>query len=86
VKKIISVSVLLAVLLVSLAPAPAAQAATNMVGNCPPGFGPMGAMEHDMMEHKHAGIKADLNGDGVICMSMATETIHVHVDNYVMAP
>jgi hypothetical protein len=53
------------------------------VGECPRGFEPMDVMEHDEMEHMHAGLKADLNGNGTICMKAVTDHIHVHVDDVV---
>ena len=58
-----------------------AHAASEPVGGCPTGFMLMEVMPHDEMEHKHAGLKTDLNGDGWLCMREATSTIHVHMDN-----
>jgi hypothetical protein len=84
VKKIASLALLIAVLLLSLSPVLTVQAATLPVGSCPTGFEIMPIdHDHDMGDHMHAGLKVDLNGDGYICMSMATDTIHVHVDNFV---
>lgn len=84
-KKIASLALLITVVLLSLSPVLSVQAATLPVGSCPSGFELM-SIDHDpgdMGDHMHAGIKVDLNGDGYICMSMATDTIHVHVDNFV---
>jgi|WetSurMetagenome_2_1015567.scaffolds.fasta_scaffold1444041_2 hypothetical protein len=59
------------------------KAASMPVGGCPKGFELMEVMDHDDMEHTHAGLKVDLNKDGYLCMSMATSSIHVHMDNVV---
>ncbi len=82
-KKTASLALLITVLVLTLSPALTVQAATLPVGSCPTGFTLMAMMTHDMDEHMHAGLKVDLNGDGYICMSTATDTIHVHVDNFV---
>jgi hypothetical protein len=77
---------LLALVLVLTLPA-AASAQTNMpVGGCPSGFDLMEVMVHDSMEHTHIGLKVDLNQDGYLCMSKATSSLHVHVDNTVVLP
>jgi hypothetical protein len=85
-KKTSMIFLLAAVLLFSLASTVSAQA-TLPVGTCPRGFDPhmigdMGGMTD--MDHIHAGLKVDLNGDGWICMKVATDGVHVHVDNFVM--
>jgi hypothetical protein len=41
------------------------------VGGCPKNFTLMEVMQLDDMEHTHAGLKADLNGDGDLCMRTA---------------
>ena len=58
-------------------------AAGEPAGSCAPGFTLMMAMEHDEHKYQHVGTKADLNGDGWICMKhlTPTEKIHLHVDN-----
>jgi hypothetical protein len=73
---------LLAVLL-SQFTIPAALAAGEPVGSCPPGFTLELAMDHDAHHHMHVGTDTDRNGDGYICMMHVTPTdkIHVHTDN-----
>ncbi len=78
----VSVTLLLTVLMASFAPTLTVQASMP-VGGCPAGFQLMTVMQYDMMEHTHVGLKVDLNGDGYLCMSVATDTIHVHMDNVV---
>jgi hypothetical protein len=79
-----AVSILLLVIVLALSFSTAANAASSPVGGCPKGFTLMMVMVHDEMEHTHVGLKADLNGDGYLCMSEATSTIHVHMDNVVV--
>ncbi len=79
-------SVLMLVLVLTLSFSTVAQAASMPVGGCPTGFVLMDVMTHDAMEHTHAGLKVDLNGDGKLCMRMATSSIHVHVDNVIPLP
>lgn len=83
-RKVVSILVLVVVLALSFSTV--ANAGTPPVGGCPTGFELMMVMVHDDMEHTHAGLKADLNGDGYLCMSKATSTIHVHMDNVVVLP
>jgi len=73
---------LLAVLL-SQFTIPAALAADEPVGSCPPGFTLELVMDHDAHHHSHVGIDTDQNGDGYICMKHVTpgEGIHVQIDN-----
>lgn len=80
-----SILLLTLLLLLSIASTVGAQSGTPPVGNCPTGFEPMSIadMPH---EHMHAGLKVDLNGDGIICMKPVTDTIHVHVDNVIPTP
>ncbi len=80
----ISVLLLAAVLLFNTASV--ANAAPIPVGGCPVPFELHEADMHDMPGHKHAGLKVDLNGDGFICVQHVTDTIHVHIDNFVKAP
>ncbi len=69
-------------LTVSIPSASIARANTLMpAGTCPTGFTRMAVMDHDAMEHTHVGLKVDLNGNGYLCMSEATSTIHVHMDD-----
>ncbi len=86
-KKTAAVLLLSVVLLFALAGPVSAQSAPP-VGTCPIGFEPhtmmdMGGMTD--MDHIHAGLKVDLNGDGIICMKVATDGVHVHVDNVITA-
>jgi hypothetical protein len=71
------------ILVLTLSITTSARAASMPVAGCPTGFMLMEVMSHDDMEHKHAGLKADLNQDGYLCMRMATDSIHVHMDNVV---
>ena len=54
------------------------------VGSCPPGLEIMDFMHHDDgdMDH-HIGLKVDLNGDGLICMKVLPNGLHVHMDNVI---
>ncbi len=79
------VSILVVGMVLVLSSAPVVQAASMPVAGCPTGFMLMEVMAHDEMEHTHAGLKVDLNGDGYLCMSAATSSIHVHMDNVVAA-
>ncbi len=63
-----------------------AQAASTPVAGCPAGFTLMTVMICDQMMHTMVGNLTDLNGDGYLCMSAATSTIHVHIDNTVPLP
>jgi hypothetical protein len=81
-----AVSTLMLVLVLTLSFSTVAKADSMPVGGCPEGFVLMGVMEHDEMEHKHGGLKVDLNGDDQLCMSMATSSIHAHMDNVVPLP
>lgn len=78
-----ALSIVMLVILLTLSVSTVANAASAPVGSCPTagGFTLMEVMLHDAMEHTHAGLAADLNGDGYLCMRMATDTIHVHMDN-----
>lgn len=78
------VSVLIVMLILTLATAPVVQAASIPVAGCPSRFMLMSVMQHDAMEHAHVGLAVDLNGDGYLCMRAATSTIHVHMDNMVV--
>jgi hypothetical protein len=61
------------------------KAASMPVAGCPTGFMMMEIMPHaDAMAHMHAGLTADLNQDGYLCMQKATGIIHVHMDNVVV--
>jgi hypothetical protein len=80
------VPILMLVLVLTLSLTTAANAASMPVGGCPTGFMLMKVMDHDMMEHMHVGLKVDLNRDGYLCMSEATSSIHVHMDNVVPLP
>ncbi len=80
------VLILMLVLVFTLSFSTAASAASTPVGGCPSGWMLMQVMQHDQMEHKHAGLKVDLNGDGWLCMRVATPDIHVHMDNVVPQP
>ena len=82
----IAASVLLLAAVLLLSTTPVVTAAPLPVGGCPEGFELHEAMMHDMPGHRHVGLKVDLNGDGFICVLHATETIHVHIDNFVIAP
>lgn len=54
------------------------------VGGCPTGFELMNTMVPPPdMQTMHIGLAVDLNGDGYICMYIATPDQHVHVDNTV---
>lgn len=69
-------------LTVSVPSASTARADSLMpAGACPTGFTRMSVMEHDAMEHTHVGLKVDLNDNDYLCMSEATSTIHVHMDD-----
>ena len=64
----------------------AAQAEMSGVdGTCPPPFHAEMAHDHDEHhgDHLHVGTKADLNGDGWICVFHAPPDgqVHVHIDN-----
>lgn len=80
------IAILMLAVVVALSASSVAQAASMPVGGCPTGFTLMEVMPHDDMEHMHAGLKVDLNGDGYLCMREATSTIHVHMDNVVPLP
>jgi hypothetical protein len=81
-----AVSILMLVMVLTLSFSTVAKAGHPPVGSCPTGFELMDVMTHDEMEHTHAGLKVDLNGDGKLCMRMATSSIHVHMDNVVPLP
>lgn len=52
--------------------------------NCPPGFELHHYMEHEgEHKHPHIGVDRDLNGDGLICMKVLPNGMHLHVDNAV---
>ena len=56
------------------------------VGGCPKGFHlhhEMDMDDHDEHMHQHIGIKADLNGDDYLCVLHTTESLHVHIDNFI---
>ncbi len=63
-----------------------AKAASMPVAGCPTGFVMMTVMECDQMMHTMIGETTDLNKDGYLCMSAATSTLHVHMDNTVPLP
>ncbi len=83
-RKIVFVLFLVVVLALSLPRV--AQAASTPVAGCPTGFNLMTVMICDQMMHTMVGETTDLNGDGYLCMSAATSTIHVHMDNTVPLP
>jgi hypothetical protein len=43
----------------------------------------MTVMDHEEHMHHHIGNDADQNGDGYLCMKMAANDNHVHIDNNV---
>ncbi len=79
-------SILMLAIVLTLSFSSVANAASMPAGGCPTGFTLMPVMLHDNMEHTHVGLKVDLNGDGYLCMSIATSAIHVHMDNVVPLP
>ncbi len=83
-RKIAAILFLVAVLALSLPKV--AKAASTPVAGCPTGFTLMTVMICDQMMHTMVGDLADRNGDGYLCMSAATSTIHVHMDNTVPLP
>ncbi len=74
------------VLALALSLPSAAKAASTPVAGCPAGFTLMTVMVCDQMMHSMVGTLTDHNGDGYLCMSAATSTIHVHIDNTVPLP
>ena len=85
-KKILSLMIV--VLLMSfLLTSTAIASEGSPAGSCPPGFDLHMFMEHsDPHMHQHIGITQDLNGDGLICMKMISEELHLHVDNSLPLP
>ncbi len=83
-RKISAILFLVVVLALSLPTA--AKAASAPVGSCPAGFTLMTVMVCDQMMHTMVGELTDLNKDGYLCMSAATSTIHVHMDNTLPLP
>jgi hypothetical protein len=77
------IPILIVALILVLSSSTISKAAAIPVGGCPTGFELMEVMDHDDMEHTHAGLKVDLNKDGFLCMRAATSSIHVHMDNVV---
>ncbi len=75
-------------LLALLIPLSPVKADSTPVGSCPTSGGftlmpymDMGGMPG--MDHLHAGLAVDLNGDGYICMAVVDGgSVHVHVDDY----
>ncbi len=83
-RKIAAILFLVVVLVLSLPKV--ANAASTPVAGCPSGFTLMTVMVCDQMMHKMVGELTDLNKDGYLCMSAATSSIHVHMDNTVPLP
>ncbi len=79
-------AILALVLALTLSLPSVAKAASTPVGGCPTGFTLMTVMVCDQMMHTMVGELTDLNHDGNLCMSAATSSIHVHMDNTVPLP
>jgi len=75
-------------LVLTLSIATTASAGAPPTGGCPAGFTLHEYMhdhDHDP-QHFHAGLKADLNADGMICMLEKAGSIHIHMDNVIVRP
>jgi hypothetical protein len=74
-----------AVFVLSLILVPFASAASgDPIAGCPSDkWTLMTVMEHEEHMHHHIGNDADQNGDGWLCMKMAGNDNHVHIDNNV---
>ncbi len=78
------VSIFLVVLLLSqMFTVTAFAAGGQPVGGCPDGFDLHPFMEHMGDMHQHIGVDQDLNGDGIICMQVLSDDLHLHIDNVV---